>query len=59
MPFSIQEKNGLIFFLYLLSSGIAPCVGTAGMVQTPTLDAALHSSSRAGADLGRTLASRV
>ena len=30
-------------------------VGTAGTVQTPTLDLALLSSSRAGADLGRPL----
>ena len=41
------------FFKYPPSSGIAPCVGTAGTVQTPTLDAALLSSSRADADLGR------
>ena len=40
------------FFKYLPSSGIAPCVGTIGMVQTPTLDVALLCSSRAGADLG-------
>ena len=43
----------LYFILYPPSSGIAPCVGTAGMVQTTTLDAAMLSSSRAGADLGR------
>ena len=48
-----------LFFWYPPSSGIAPCVGTAGMVQTPTLDVALRSSSRAGADLGWTSDSRV
>ena len=41
----------VFFFKYPPSSEIAPCVGTAGMVQTPKLDAALLSSSRAGADL--------
>ena len=46
-------------FFYPPSFGIAPCVGTAGKVQTPTLDAALFSSSRAGADLGRKSDSRV
>ena len=44
----------IIFFLYPPSSGIAPCVGTAGTVQTPTLDSALLNSSRSGAVLGRT-----
>ena len=54
------------FFSYRPSSGIAPCVGTIGMVHmTPTLDAALlyvvhrdgvtTTSSRAGTDLGRLL----
>ena len=43
----------LFVFWYLLSSRIAPCVRTAGRVQTPTLDAVLLSSSRAGADLGQ------
>ena len=44
----------IFFILYPPSSGIAPSVGTTGTVQTTTLDAALLSSSRAGADLGRT-----
>ena len=49
----------LIFlFQYPPSYGIATCVGTAGTVQTPTLDAAVLSSSRAGADLCRTSYSR-
>ena len=41
------------FFLYLPTSGIAPCVGTAGTVHDTTLDLALLCSSKAGADLGR------
>ena len=45
-------KHQAYFFKYPASSGIAPCVGTAETVQTPTLDTALLSSSRAGADLG-------
>ena len=54
-----QKEIYLIFFLYPPSSGIAPCVLTAGTVQTPTLDTALLSSSRGGADLGRTSDNRV
>ena len=42
------------FFQYPPSSGIAPCVGTAGTIKTPALDTALLS-----ADLGRTVDSRV
>ena len=49
-----NQTPGIVFFKYPPSSGIAPCVWTAGTVQTPTLDAAQLSSSRAGADLGRT-----
>ena len=40
------------FFFVSASTGIAPCVGTVRTVQTPTLDEALLSCSRAGADLG-------
>ena len=50
---SYKEYTIIFFFKYVPSSGIAPCVGPAGTVQTPTLDVALLSSSRAGADLGQ------
>ena len=36
------------FYLYPPFSGIASCVGTTEVVQTPTLDSALLCSSRAG-----------
>ena len=46
--------GGVCLFLVSALLRIAPSVGTAGMVQTPTLVAALLISSRVGADLGRT-----
>ena len=49
-----QDRFIFFTFFYPPSSGIAPCVGTAGRYMTPTLDAALLSSSRACADLGQT-----
>ena len=59
MRFKYFFINVILVFFYLPSSGTDSCVGTAGMVQTPTLDGALLSSSRAGADLGRTPDSRL
>ena len=47
-----QGLDFLLLFLYAPSPGIASCVGTAERYMTPTLDAALLYSSRAGSDLG-------
>ena len=45
------------FFIFFIrhSPGLLPVLGLLERYMTPTLDVALLSSSRAGADLGRTL----
>ena len=45
----------MIFFCIRSSPGLLPVLGPLERYMTPTLDAALLSSSREGADLGRTL----
>ena len=49
-------KTMLVSGSFFLVSGLLPVLGPLEQYMTPTLDAALLSSSRAGADLGRTLA---
>ena len=47
-------KNKDFFFLFRPSPGLLPVLGPLERYMTPTLDAALLISSRAGTDLGLT-----
>ena len=55
----IAESQDPFLFSIRPPPGFLPVLGPLERYMTPTLDAALLSSSRAGADLGRTSDSRV
>ena len=53
MPFQISVNSVVFQFFFRHSSGLLPVLGLLERYMTPTLSTLL-SSSRAGADLGRT-----